>query len=221
MKIDESVDDPRLLLEQFAEHTPDIFWMYTADWERLLFVNGSYEEIWGRPIDALEEDPTDFLAGIHPDYHETVRRDMERLSNGEAIQHEYRVNPGEDYERWVQSHGRPIYEDGELVRLAGFIRDITEQRRQEQSIRERERVIREIYEVTADAGLSFEERVERLLSIGCETLGTAYGTLSSIRGDDYVFEVVESPDDSIAAGDAVPLSATNCERTAATERTLV
>jgi signal transduction histidine kinase len=89
------------------------------------------------------------------------------------------------------------------------------------TLEHRERVLREMYDVVADRGLPFAEQVDVLLDLGRRELDTAYGTLSEIRGDDYVFEVVAADDDSIQPGDVVPLSATNCEIAASTERTLV
>ena len=85
----------------------------------------------------------------------------------------------------------------------------------------RERVLREMYEILAARDRPFVEQVEALLELGRAEVGTDYGTLSRIEGDDYVFEVVSAADDSITAGDVVPLSATNCELAAAREETLV
>jgi PAS domain S-box-containing protein len=105
--------------------------------------------------------------------------------------------------------------------LSIYFYDVTEQRRQREALEARERILRETYEIVADRDRSFHEQVQALLDLGRAELGTAYGTLSRIDGDDYVFEVVSAADDRIEAGDVVPLSATNCEIAASTERTLV
>jgi signal transduction histidine kinase len=63
--------------------------------------------------------------------------------------------------------------------------------------------------------------VAALLDLGRQELDVAYGTLSQIRGDEYVFEFVSADDDRVRAGDVVPVSTTNCEIAANTERTLV
>ena len=85
----------------------------------------------------------------------------------------------------------------------------------------REEVLREMYNVISTRDQPFDEQVEALLELGRQELNVAYGTLSEIRGDEYIFEVVSADDDSIQAGDVVPVSATNCEIAANTERTLV
>jgi len=114
---------------------------------------------------------------------------------------------------WVLVTARVVETDGERC-FDAFVQDITDRRR-------REDVLREMYTVISDRELTFEQQVQSLLELGRAELNTEYGTLSEIRGEDYVFKVVATDDDSIQAGDVVPVSATNCEIAASTEETLV
>jgi len=115
-------------LSTLAEAANDILWLFTADWSELLFVNSQYEEIWGRSISELQEEPQSFMRGIHPDDHDHVREAMEELSNGAPVDLEYRVNESEEFSRWVWVQGEPVFDDDEdeVIQLAGFARDITE-----------------------------------------------------------------------------------------------
>jgi hypothetical protein len=90
MYLDEDVAAADGLLGQVAEYTPDLLWIFSADWSQLVFINGSYEEVWGRSVAYLAEDPSDFLEGIHPDFHDEVRDAMGRLSDGHSIEQKYR-----------------------------------------------------------------------------------------------------------------------------------
>ncbi|WP_158055480.1 GAF domain-containing sensor histidine kinase [Halorussus halophilus] len=85
----------------------------------------------------------------------------------------------------------------------------------------RETVLRKMYHVIADKDREFEEKVERLLELGRETLDTEYGALSYVDGDNYIFEIVHDPEGQTQPGDVVPLGETNCERAIDTEQTLV
>ena len=107
--------------------------------------------------------------------------------------------------------------------LSVYFKDITERKRDRERLERREAVLTRMYRVVADKDRTFEQKVEELLSIGREELDAAYGTLSRIEGTDYHFEVVVSPagDDTVAAGDVVPLSWTSCERAVTTEESLV
>ena len=111
-----------------AEASNDILWLFTADWNELLFVNSQYEEIWGRSISELQEEPQSFMRGIHPDDHDHCREAMEELSNGAPVDLECRVNESAEFSRWVWVQGEPVFDDerDEVIQVAGFARDITE-----------------------------------------------------------------------------------------------
>ncbi len=121
-------------LEQVAANTDEVLWMFTGDWSELLFVNDAYEDLWGMRVADLEEDATRFLDGVHPEDRDRVVAAMERLSAGEPVDLEYRVNPGLDFRRWVWVQGAPVVEDGEVTRVVGFARDVTDRRRRERQL---------------------------------------------------------------------------------------
>jgi PAS domain S-box-containing protein len=122
------------VLPALADATDDILWLYTADWETVVFMNDAYEDLWGRSLAALREDPRDFVRGIHPEDRDDVREMMDSVSAGESTEVEIRVGP--DYETWVHVKSKPITDDSEVTHVAGFTRDITERRRREQELRE-------------------------------------------------------------------------------------
>jgi PAS domain S-box-containing protein len=129
-------------LRELSENTPDVLWMFTADWSELLFVNSTYEDVYGCPRADLREDAGAFFDAIHPDDHETVRSAMATVSGGEEVEVEYRVDPTSDFERTVWVYGKPIVEDGEVVRVVGFSREITARKRRAEELAQ-ERAINE------------------------------------------------------------------------------
>jgi PAS domain S-box-containing protein len=117
--------------------------MFSGDWEELLFVNSAYEELWGRPVDALEENPSDFLAGAHPADRDRIREAMARVSAGESVDIEYRVNAAGGYQRWVWVQGHPITdEDGVVTRVVGFARDVSDRHERERQLIVMDRLLR-------------------------------------------------------------------------------
>ncbi|WP_336363699.1 GAF domain-containing sensor histidine kinase [Halalkalicoccus salilacus] len=210
-------DSPEDLLRTALDTFDDPFFVVDDDW-RFIYVNDPARSFLaqsrGRELTVGE------IEGLHlrevipeavgiPFY----ERYHEAMETGEAVTAEEYYEP---LNSWFEVRAYPS-ETG----LSVYLRDVTERHRRGEPIQERERVLREMYEVTADTERSFTEQVDALLEIGCDVLKTEFATLSRIRGDDYEFEIVRTPDGSIQPGDEVPLSATNCERTAATERTLV
>ncbi|WP_435364187.1 PAS domain-containing sensor histidine kinase [Haloarchaeobius sp. DYHT-AS-18] len=121
-------------LEELSSTTGEVLWMFDRDWSELLFVNPAYEAVWGQPVEALESNPSVFLEQIHPEDVPAVEDAMARLSGGESVEIEFRVGPDEDYHAWLWVQGEPVFEDGEVVRVTGFCRDITDRYRRERQL---------------------------------------------------------------------------------------
>lgn len=121
-------------LRELSDNTEDVLWLFNSDWSELLFINDSYETVFGGAVERIREDPTSFLELVHPDDRETVEAAMGTLSEGEPVDLKFRVNPSENHSRWVWVQGAPVIEDGSVVRIAGFTRDITDQRRRERQL---------------------------------------------------------------------------------------
>ena len=133
-RAEREAEQTRQRLEELSRSIDDCLWMYDADWTELLFISG-YEEVWGRPESAVRENPTDFLEGAHPDDRELVDGMMERLSAGESVDEEYRIQTPDGEQRTVWVKGEPVFEDGEVVRVVGFTRDITDRQEQTRRLR--------------------------------------------------------------------------------------
>ncbi|QCS42112.1 PAS domain-containing sensor histidine kinase [Natrinema versiforme] len=126
--------DAESRLRTIAGTVGDVLWMFDGDWSEVLFVNPAYEDVFGQSVADLEADPQQFLEVVHPDDVPCVREAMRRASSGESVDVEYRVNPTTDYGRWVWVRSEPIIEEGEVVRIVGFSRDITDRRRRERQL---------------------------------------------------------------------------------------
>jgi diguanylate cyclase (GGDEF)-like protein/PAS domain S-box-containing protein len=59
---------------------------------------------------------------------------------------------------WARAVGRPIVEDGEVVRLVGAVQDVTERRRSEEAIRQSEAVQRTVLETMSEGILLIGKR---------------------------------------------------------------
>ncbi len=128
----QAVQETEQKLSELAERTDDILFMFDGDWSELLFINSAYEEMWGRSSEELRENPTSFFEHIHPDRRETVRESMTQLSQNGQSQLEYRIVRPDGERRWVHSETKPIRDgEGEVVRIVGRTRDITEQKERE------------------------------------------------------------------------------------------
>ncbi|MDS0219975.1 PAS domain S-box protein [Haloarcula sp. S1AR25-5A] len=214
-------------VRELTEATNDILWEFTADLSEVLVINSAYEDIWGRSVADLRENPYDFLNGIHPEDRELMKDAMQCLMTGESADVECRVNAEEGYRRWVWIQGEPITNsDGETVRVAGFARDITERRNREHELEatknqltEHNQTLRELYEISADPDASLEEKIQAVLDLGRERLGTSDAFLSSNNTDTDEFSILYSSgsDERLTPGTVTPLSESYCRKTIDTD----
>jgi len=121
-------------LSELAAVAGDALWMFNGDWSELLFVNPACEDIYGKSVSESQGDPAAFMDAIHPDDVPRVESAMACLSNGTSVDMEYRVNPDGGYDVWVWVQAEPIVEDGEVVRITGFSRDVTERHRRSRQL---------------------------------------------------------------------------------------
>ncbi|MFW5959341.1 MAG: PAS domain S-box protein [Natronomonas sp.] len=120
--------------EALVESAGDVLWMFDADFSENLVINDAYEDVLGQPTKALDEEATAFIEAVHPEDRQRLRQGMERLQEGDPIDLELRVNPRENFERWLWVKGNPVFENGALFAFAGFARDITDRHEREQEL---------------------------------------------------------------------------------------
>lgn len=100
---------------------------------------------------------------------------------------------------------------GKITGIVGSLHEITHRLEAEESLRESEKAIRELYEVTAVADTSFEGRIVALLDMGCRRFGMDIGILGKVLGDRYEVVAAHLPEDfpfGLAKGDAFALEQT-------------
>jgi PAS domain S-box-containing protein len=91
--------------------------------------------------------------------------------------------------------------------------DIAVRKLIEEALRESEQSIRALHEATAMTGLSFKERIQAVLEVGCQRFGLPIGMLTRALGEKLEFTHVCAPGTDLTAGMALPLGATYCNTT--------
>ena len=120
-----------------------------------------------------------YLARLHPDDRdradEAVRAAIDPAGDG-AYDITYRtIFPEDGVERWVSAKGQTLFEDGKAMRLIGTARDVTENRRAEQALREAEERYRLASRATNDAIWDWDLASNHIL--WNDALYAAYGHL--------------------------------------------
>jgi len=137
-------------LQNLAETSDDVFWIFSPDWGEVQFVNSAYEAIFGQPVAALREEPQSFLDRVHEADVDEVRTAMGRVSSGREQRVEYRVRRSEGLTLWVESRCKPVIDaDGTVQYLAGYTREITERKEREREGLERNERLEEFASTVA------------------------------------------------------------------------
>jgi len=157
-----------------ADHIDEIIYVSTADFSEILYINPAYEEIYGRPVEELAEDPTSFVEAAHPDDRAEYEADAERLIEDveagnpqDAYEGEYRIErDGET--RWVTVTRFPVATEGGTVdRIVGRVQDVTERKR-------REREYEQIFHGVHDAIVVHDPETGEMVDVNdrfCELMG--------------------------------------------------
>ncbi|SEH18104.1 PAS domain S-box-containing protein [Natronorubrum sediminis] len=179
--------DPQV--QELADRSNDVLWMYSADWNDLLFVNAAVEPIFGTTPEQLHTAPTRFLDAVHPEDRKRVKTVMDTLSAGEPAEFEYRINEAEDYPRWVWVQAEPIFDqNGAVDRIVGITRNIT-------AHKERERTLHALNEVAVDLnGCDSAEAIYDRTIAASESLLQFDLSVIDIEEDGYLTKAAISED---------------------------
>ena len=119
---------------QLADFSSDVFWFVNLQPARNLFISPAVAKVWGRPADSFPQDAPLWQTAIHADDRARVQTLWQGCLEGKSprFEAEYRVVRPDGSMRWVLDNGTPIRNtSGEIVRLGGMAKDITESKQVE------------------------------------------------------------------------------------------
>lgn len=143
---------------QLAEHIREVFYLVTADYSEMLYINPAYEDTWGRSCQSLYDNPRSFLDAVHPEDVQSLMASIARTQAGQDGRDlEFRIIRPDGDIRWILSHTVAIRnEQGEIYRISGVALDITDRHNTKAALREREALFRGVIETSFD-GIAFTE----------------------------------------------------------------
>jgi len=162
-KAESSLRDSESRFRQMAESISDVFFLREAGSGKMLYLSPAYEAIWGCSRERLYANPEAWAERIHPDDRSVaLQKYREGLVSG-SLEYQYRIVRPDGLIRWIETRSYPVRDGaGNMVRVAGIAKDITERKR-------------------ADARISYLTRVYAMLS-GTNSL------IARVRDRDALFE---------------------------------
>lgn len=127
--------DSEARFRELAESVQDVFWMRALTGSTILYVSPAYEQVWGRSCAELYERPLTWLESILPEDRPLMDARL-KLDPSQAYEIEYRIRRPDGEVRWIVDRGFPVFgQSGEVVRVTGVARDITDRKYAEQQLR--------------------------------------------------------------------------------------
>jgi PAS domain S-box-containing protein len=121
-------------LEQMARNSHDVYWISSADFERIAHISPAYEQIWGRPRQSLYKNPEIWVNHLAPEDkqgYKPIAAMAQRVKlQGAAARYQetYRIVRPNGQVRWILDKGFPVCdEEGQCFAVSGVAIDITEQ----------------------------------------------------------------------------------------------
>jgi PAS domain S-box-containing protein len=181
----EDADSDRLEQEEryrlLAEHSTDMITRHSAE-RIILYASPACRTLLGyEPEELANHTPADFL---HPhDINTLVKAHLFVLRQNVTYTITYRIRHKNGDYVWFETTSSAIRtsEHQDIQEIIGVSRDISDRKQREQQLQESEASIRALYQVTSARELNFEERLRRILKVGCYKFGLEVGLLAKIE----------------------------------------
>lgn len=141
LALEQALDNELVLFRQLAENVGEVFWLRDAETGHLLYVSPAYESLWGRLRDTLLNNPEQWFDAVIPEHQQRVA-EMRAQQVAGRYDIEYEIVRPDGAGRWVHDRAFPVRgEDGQVIRIAGFASDVTDQRQLSQQLVQRDRLL--------------------------------------------------------------------------------
>jgi diguanylate cyclase (GGDEF)-like protein/PAS domain S-box-containing protein len=124
------------LFRQVTENIQEVFFVYSPEPLRIVYVSPAYEHIWGRSLGEAYARPESLADSVHPEdrkrAHETFLQDRQ----GRPTETELRILRPDGSLRWIRVRTFPVHnETGRFIRVVGFAEDATARKQAEEELR--------------------------------------------------------------------------------------
>lgn len=129
--------------------------VYTAradDYATATFISGKIEELTGFPPTNPGEIPEMIVRSIHPEDLPRVEEAWEyHRKKQSGLDLEFRIVTRTGQTKWIRNRAVPVKDEtGEVVKISGYLEDITESRKAQELLRESESKFRAVFEQSSE-----------------------------------------------------------------------
>jgi two-component system, cell cycle sensor histidine kinase and response regulator CckA len=136
-RAEEAVRESEARFRQLAENIREVFWLYDAKENKVVYVSPAYETVWERSRAAIGADPDDWMLSIHAEDRARVADTRHRQDYNQ----QYRIVRSDGTERIIHDRAFPVRDaSGRVVRMAGIAEDITDRIALEHQLRQTQKM---------------------------------------------------------------------------------
>jgi two-component system cell cycle sensor histidine kinase/response regulator CckA len=200
---------------ELAETIDEVFWMTDVEKRRMLYISPAYERIWGRSGEALYANPQAWVEAILPEDRDRVMAAaMQKQTTGD-YQEEYRIRRPDGTVRWIYDRAFPVYNArGEVERVVGVARDITERKQAQDELRTKEEYFQSLIEHSSD--LISVLTVDGLVRYQSPAAGRMLSRPAVMPDSPSIYDLIH-PDDQAAVRTAIRQAAASVEEPVSVE----
>ena len=136
----------------------------------ITYVNDSLCSLIGRERNELVGETFDTLVAsglVQSDEFDRFVTAINNIADGEPQNEVLTFEIGQETEQVVDVRVSKHLRDDGTEDLVGVVRDVTELERRARAAEQKQEVLAKLYQVGAETGFTFEQKAERILSIGC------------------------------------------------------
>lgn len=162
------LQESQRFIQQIAAAMPGTLYVYDVLEQRNVYVNRQIGELLGYTPEQIQSLGDQLFAQlIHPDDFATIGTQFERLDqvkDGESVDYEYRMQHADGTWRWLWSRNTVSTRtpDGRTHQVVGTVHDITDRKRAEAELQQREQEFRTLVENTPDIIVRYDRALHHL-----------------------------------------------------------
>lgn len=179
----ERIKNDEDFFRDLIETVPDVIFSLSPEGE-ITFLNSAFEMLTGWRRQDWIGRPFTELVGFKQ--RKKFREAFSKLTNEQLHQHmEIPIILKEGEYLTAEVTVRHQMRDGEVIRILGTARDITERKRSEEMLELQEKRIRSLYEISSEPGVEIEGQLVGTLKTGTEMLGLEIAIVGHIVDRNY------------------------------------